>query len=401
MKDENNSQVIFHIDMDAFFVSVETLLDPSLKDKPVVVGVDHPRGVVAAASYEARKFGVFSAMSCVKAKQLCPQLIFAHSGREYYSAISKKVMDCIRTFSPLVETMGLDEAYLDASGMHNFYESPCAMAEKIRSEIYTVTNGLTASIGIAPVRYLAKIASDMNKPNGIYEIKQEDIQQFLKNLDLYKIPFVGKKFLQSLHSLGIRTAGDAQNYSKDFFERKFGKQGIMLYERVHGIDDTPIVPYHEPKSESAEITLEEDTKDKEQLKIYIKAHAERIGRGLRKMGKKAACIAIKIKYANFTQITRQITLTVPTNSAKTLYEVGEFLLDREELLHEVRLIGLNASQFDAKQKLVQNSLLDISPNNSKLFNNDYTQERHREKLEKTLDSIKEKYGKDIVRTIEE
>ncbi len=392
-----NKSTIFHIDMDAFYVSVECLLNPDLKGKAVVVGKDHPRGVVAAASYEARKYGVFSAMSCVKAKQLCPHLIFVHSGREYYSEISKQIMEIIRSFSPLVEVVGLDEAYLDATGMQNFYANPYEMAKKIQDTIFDKTKGLTASIGIAPVRFLAKIASDINKPHGIFEIKEEEVPSFLKDLDLYKIPLVGKKFLQSLHSLGIRTAGDAKNYSKDFFERKFGKQGILLFERVHGIDITPITPYHEPKSESAEITLEEDIFDKEILKGYLKIHSERIGMGLRKMNKKASTVTLKIKYSDFTQITRQLSLSTPTCSAKTLYEAGEFLLEKEKLLRSVRLIGLGASQFDAKEKIVQASLLDESMPEVNAFISDKSKEIQREKLEKTLDSIKEKYGKHIVK----
>ncbi len=397
MGEVKSSQIIFHVDMDAFFVSVETLLNPSLKGKAVVVGSDSPRGVVAAASYEARKFGVFSAMSCVKAKQLCPHLIFVYSGRQYYSEISQKVMSCIRSFAPLVEVMGLDEAYIDASGMHRFYESPYAMAEKIQQQVYEVTGGLTCSIGIAPVRFLAKIASDLNKPHGIAEIKEHEIQDFLRYLDLYKIPLVGKKFLQSLHALGIRTAGDAQNYSKDFFERKFGKQGVMLFERVHGIDNTPIVSYHEPKSESAENTLDVDTKDKEELKSYLKVHAERIAKGLRKIDKKASVVTLKIKYSDFKQITRQMSISAPTCSAKTLYEAGVFLLDKEELSQAVRLIGLGASQFDVKKKIEQATLCDDLFSKTSNFNVSHEEEKQREKIEKTLDLIKDKYGKHILK----
>ncbi len=389
--------IILHIDMDAFFVSVECLLDPSLKGKAVVVGSDHARGVVAAASYEARKYGVFSAMSCVKAKQLCPHLTFVYSGREYYSSVSKHIMSIIRSFSPLVEVMGLDEAYLDATGMENFYQNPYAMAKEIQEKIFNDTNGLTASIGIAPLKFLAKIASDMNKPHGIYEVKEEEVDDFLKNMDLYKIPHVGKKFLQSLHALGIRTAGEAKNYSKDFFERRFGKQGILLYERVNGIDNTPIVPYHEPKSESAELTLEEDITDKAQLKEYLKMHSERIGKGLRKMEKKASTVTLKLKFSDFTQITRQLSLSTPTCSAKTLYEAGVHLLEKEDLPRPVRLIGLGASQFDAKEKIIQGSLIEEINTKNLSFDSDKFTEMQREKLEKTLDSIQAKYGNHIVK----
>ncbi len=395
-----NKKCIFHIDMDAFYVSVERLINPELCGKPVVVGKDHARGVVSAASYEARKYGVFSAMSCVKAKQLCPELIFVYSGRKYYEELSAIVMECIRSYSPLVEVVGIDEAYLDAKGMHFLYASPYEMAKRLQAEIFEKTNGLTCSIGIAPLKFLAKIASDLNKPHGIYEIKEEEVHDFLKKVDLYKIPLVGKKFLQSLHELGIYNGNDALFYSKDFFERKFGKQGAMLYDRVHGIEEGEIVPYREPKSESAEITLEEDTKDKELLKEFLKIHAQRIGAGLRAKNKKAGVITLKIKYKDFTQITRQLSLSVPTCADKSIYEAGLYLLEREELIKEVRLVGLGASQFEAKIKLEQASLLDLMPNMQKkdeVFDTDIKEESKREKLDILQDLIKNKHGRSILK----
>ncbi len=400
-REKQDSACIFHIDMDAFYVSVERLLNPDLHGKAVVVGHDHARGVISAASYEARKFGVFSAMSCVKAKQLCKDLVFVYSGRKYYSQLSEIVMNCIKSYSPLVEVVGIDEAYLDAGGMHYLYESPYAMAKILQEDVYEKTGGLTCSIGIAPLRFLAKIASDMNKPHGIFEIKQDEVEGFLKSIDLYKIPFVGKKFLKSLHDFGIYTGNDALFYSKDFYERKFGKQGIMLYDRVHGIDDTKITPSREAKSESAEITLDEDTRDKEVLKNYLKIHAQRIGAGLRDMGKTAGVITIKIKYKDFNQITRQLSLSVPTCADKSIYEAGVYLLEREELINDVRLIGLGASQFDAKIKAEQASLLDLMPSQAvkkqEAFDTDLQSESKRQKVDKLLDSIKNKHGNAIMK----
>lgn len=402
-EEKKRKSCIFHIDMDAFYVSVETLLNPKLKGKAVVVGTDSPRGVVAAASYEARKYGVFSAMSCVKAKQLCPHLIFVSSGRKHYIETSEKVMNCIQSYSPLVEVVGLDEAYLDASGMDLLYESPYAMAKALQEDIRLTTNGLTCSIGIAPLRFLAKIASDLNKPYGIAQIQEEEIHTFLKNMDLYKIPSVGKKFLKELHSIGMKTAGDVQKYNKDFLENRFGKQGLMLYERVHGIDNTPITPYREPKSESAELTLSEDTRNIPILKEYLEQHAQRVALNLREKRKKASVVTLKIKYADFKQVTRQLSLSVPTSSAKTLYEAACYLLDKEILTQAVRLIGLGASQFDMRIKEEQLQLLDISClkkseefDNS--FDNKVEQEMQREKLDTTLDRIKKKYGSNILKS---
>ncbi len=408
---KDNSTYIFHVDMDAYYVSVECLLNPELRGKPVVVGHDSPRSVISASSYEARKYGVFSAMSAVKAKQLCPNLIFAYSGREHYVSISKKIMACLRNYSPLVEVMGIDEAYMDVSGLWHSYGSAHEMAKHIQAEIFQITQGLTCSIGIAPLRFLAKIASDLNKPHGIAQIEEEEILSFLAQLDLYKIPFVGKKFLEKLHKFGIYTGKDAQKYSKDFFERTFGKAGTMLYERVNGIDYTPIVTYHEPKSESAEITLSEDTLDKEELKQYLKIHAERIGEGLRKIDKKAGVVTIKIKYKDFSQTTKQISLPTPTYQTQTLYEIGCHLLDSFNLKKEVRLIGLAASQFDVKEKNIQKSLFDEIEEHTILqasavrkdFQNaiqiDQCKEKQREKLDSVLDEIKAKYGKKSIGTL--
>ncbi len=401
MKNDNNyldtvKTTIFHVDMDAFYVSVECFLNPELIGKPVVVGHDSPRSVISASSYEARKYGVFSAMSAVKAKKLCPDLIFVYSGMEYYLEVSRRIMECLKTFSPLVEVVGSDEAYIEVTGLWKAYGSRRAMAEKIQSTVAEECGGLTCSIGIAPLRFLAKIASDLNKPNGIAEIEEEKILDFLEDMDLYKIPHVGKKFLAKLHSFGIYTGGEARKYSMEFFERNFGKAGLMLYERVHGIDDTPIVSYYEAKSESAEITLEEDTKDKAVLKEYLEDHAERIGAGLRSIGKKGQVITLKIKYADFTTITRQITLPRPTCATKTIYEVGCFLLDKEELAQEVRLIGLGSSQFEAKIKTEQISLFDGLVQEKEEYNTNSTKEEAREKLDNLKDAIKAKYGYNII-----
>ncbi len=393
----NNKPCIFHIDMDAFYVSVECFLNPELKGKPVVVGHDSERSVISAASYEARKYGVFSAMSVVKAKKLCPDLIFVYSGMEYYMEVSRRIMLCIKEFSPVVEVVGCDEAYIDVTGIWKDYGSAYKMAEVIQKKVAEDCGGLTCSIGIAPLRFMAKIASDLNKPNGIAEIKEEEMYNFLTHLDLYKIPFVGKKFLAKLHSFGIYTAGEARQYSKDFFERTFGKAGLMLYDRVNAIDETPVVGYYEAKSESAEITLPEDTRNRDILKNYLREHAERIGAGLRSMEKKAQVITLKIKFSDFTSISRQITLPRPTFATKTIYEVGCHLLDKEELNQDVRLIGLGASQFEARIKTEQISLFDeIGAGKKEDFNTDIKKEEERENLDKVKDAIKNKYGSNSI-----
>lgn len=383
---------IMHIDMDAFYASVEQRDNPEYRNKPVIIG-GRTRGVVATCSYEARKFGVRSAMPIHEAKRKCPQAVYILPRMSVYRQISAQIHGILENFSPLVEMASVDEAYLDITGLENLFGTPLELARKIQREISEKTQGLTCSIGIAPIKFLAKIASDENKPNGIFMISYETMPQYLKNLSIAKIPGVGKRFLEELKKLGIKNCADVQNLSKEFLENKFGKAGVMLYDRACGKDFREVVPYTERKSESAESTFDENISDRQTLKKWLLVHAERVGAGLRKQNLKGRTITIKIKYADFHQITRQLTLEKRTNATDTIYQKACELLDGVALAKAVRLIGVGVSGFEEQHHNVQLSLLSFAEQDRKVQEE---LEEKRSSLDSALDSLREKYGSKAV-----
>ncbi len=376
---------IMHIDMDAFYASIEQRDNAEYKGKPVIIG-GRTRGVVSTCSYEARKFGIHSAMPIHEAKRKCPQGIYILPRMKYYQEVSKMIFEILQNYSPLVEMASIDEAYLDITGLENLFGTPEQIAKKIQTEIFQKTNGLTASVGIAPIKFLAKIASDENKPHGLFILTKETMFDYLHNLNIQKIPGVGKKFVIELNKIGIKKCADVLNISKDFLEKKFGKAGIMLYERAEGIDEREVTPYTERKSESAETTLDENIIDKTILKKWLLIHAERVGMGLRKQNLKGRIITIKIKYADFKQITRQRTLEKRTNATDTIFENACYLLDEIPLIKPVRLIGVGVSGFEEIQQK-QCSLLDYTTQTPK-----QELETKRNNLDLTLDTLRNKYG---------
>ena len=232
--------MIIHIDMDAFFASVEQMDDPSLRGKPVIVGGSSDRGVVSTCSYEARAFGVHSAMPMVVARRLCPQAIIVRGRYPRYSELSHAIMNALRDFSPLVEPASVDEAYVDATGLERLFGPLEDLVTAIKARIEEVTGGLTCSVGAAPVKFLAKICSEVNKPDGFFILYPENVDAFLCALPVGKIPGVGKRMVQSLQDLGIKTVGQLRRFSPEVMERRFGKWGAVLYERVHGRDSRKV-----------------------------------------------------------------------------------------------------------------------------------------------------------------
>lgn len=334
-----------HIDMDAFYASIEQLDHPEWRGKPLVVGGRSDRGVVSAASYEARKFGLHSAMPIFQARKLCPQAIFTPPRMSRYSEVSALIIRVLREFSPIVEQASIDEAYLDASGLERLFGPVEDLGAAVKRAVREAT-GLTCSVGIAPVKFLAKIASDLRKPDGLTILRPEDVPPFLRQLPLSRIPGLGKETLKKLASLGLRNVGDAQAYSEDFWVERFGKVGGALYRRCRGLDERPVEPYTAPKSEGAENTFERDTNDPEELKTWLLGQAERIGASLRKHGWRGRTITLKVKYADFTQITRSHSLPEPTDVTRVIYEIGARLLDELAPKAKLRLIGLSVSNLD-------------------------------------------------------
>jgi len=301
------ARTILHIDMDAFFAAVEVLDNPHLKGKPVIVGGTTNRGVVSTASYEARRYGVHSAMPIYEAKQRCPEGVFLPVRMRRYAEFSQKVLDILRGFSPLVEQVSIDEAYLDITGTEGLFGAPEKVARRIKKRICNETR-LTCSIGIAPTKFLAKVASDMNKPEGLTIILGSAVSRFLTGLPVEKIPGVGEKSLEKLYYYGIKTVGDLRKFSQERLLRNFGKFGQRLYELAEGEDNSPVVVSREPKSISSEGTFESDTVDLHVLSQRIKHHADSVGQRLRRKRLRGCTIVLKIKYRIFPLLAEVILL---------------------------------------------------------------------------------------------
>lgn len=381
---------IMHVDMDAFFAAVEVLDNPSLRGKPVIVG-HGARGVVCAASYEARAFGVRSAIPMTRALQLCPGGEFIVPRHTRYAEVSRAVMAVLRDFSPLVEQASIDEAYLDAGGFERLTGGVEDLGRALKRAVFERV-GLTCSVGAAPVKFLAKIASDLNKPDGLTVLYPEKIGAFLRKLPVARIPGVGERTLDSLRALGIRTAGDVLCYPEDFWERRFGKLGLMIWERSQGIDRGKVEPYLAPKSESAEDTLLKDTLDREVLKAYLLRQAESVGASVRRYKTRGRTVTLKVKFFDFKQITRSRTLPLGTSSTRIIYETAIALLDKLELPRPVRLIGVGLSGFiwEAEGEHRQTLLPGFGPDESAEF---IRQSSRDHALDEAIDEIRARFGK--------
>src|SRR5712671_2914320 len=341
-------RTIFHVDMDAFFVSVEELFDPSLKGKPVVVGgQSHERGVVSAASYAARKFGVHSAMPLRTAYKLCPQAIFVDGHPERYRECSAKVYEVLRAFSPVVEMASIDEAYLDITGTERLYGPPLRAAHLLHERMTAATR-LNCSIGIACSRLVAKISSDQAKPNGVLWIVPGQEAAFLAPLDVRKVPGIGKVTEKNLHAFGIRKVGDLAQLDDKFLEERFGKWGLALAGKSLGLDaggwfDSEIGEDEGPKSISHEHTFNEDTADLDRLESTLARLCEMVGRRLREHKLQARTLQLKLRYADFSTFTRAHSMPRATDLDTEIYEeVRELFRRNWKAGATVRLLGVQA-----------------------------------------------------------
>ena len=344
-------RTIFHVDMDAFFVSVEELFDPSLKGKPVVVGGQRDeRGVVSAASYEARKFGVHSAMPLRTAAKLCPEAIFVDGHPARYRECSEKVYRVLDAFSPLVEMASIDEAYLDMTGTARLHGPPLHAAHLLHHKMKADTQ-LNCSIGAGTSRLIAKVASAKAKPHGIFWVLPGQEARFLAPLDVRDIPGVGKVTEQNLHGLGIQKVGDLARFGEAVLEEKFGKWGLALAGKARGEDaggwfDTAVGEHAEAKSISHEHTYNEDTADPQQLESTLMRLSEMVGRRLREAGVHARTIQLKLRYSDFTTITRAHSVTDPTDLDTEIFEQVRALFHKNWRKRQpVRLLGVHASGF--------------------------------------------------------
>ena len=335
---------IVHIDMDAFFASVEQLDNPELRGKPIAVGGGSERGVVAAASYEARPYGVRSAMSGRQAKKLCPDLIFVSSNGARYREVSEQIREIFYEYTDLVEPLSLDEAYLDVTQNKKGMVSATQIAAEIRAKIHTKTR-LTASAGISINKFLAKVASDYNKPNGQKTIPPEEVLSFMEALDIRKFHGIGKVTAEKMYRLGIYTGADLKKRTEEELSEKFGKSGAYYYQVVRGIHTSEVKPARIAKSVGAERTFSKNLSSE----IYMEERLAEIVSALQKrMGKKKVAgktVTLKIKYADFVIQTRSKTLPLYISDASLILEEAKKLLYQEELQDSVRLLGVSLSNF--------------------------------------------------------
>lgn len=342
---------IMHVDMDAFFAAVEILDNPEYAGKPLIIGgyKDSRRGVVSTCSYEARKYGVRSAMPIAQAVALCPHGIFIPGRMARYREVSEKIHAIFPEFSPVVEPLSIDEAFLDMTGCEHFYPDLETMALSLKRRIKEET-GLTASVGVAPNKFLAKLASDRNKPDGLCVIRPEEVEEFLRDLPVGKLWGVGKKSEQELNKLGIFYVRDLLTYSLQELEAKFGTAfGHHLYNLARGNDDRKVEPVHEAKSIGHEITFEEDVTSLAILKSQLGRLVEDVGWRLRRHNLYARTVTLKLRYYNFKTITRSQTHVTAFCDDDTIFDTAFQLLEREKL-QPVRLLGVTVSNLtDAVQ----------------------------------------------------
>ena len=374
--------------MDAFFASVEQHDHPELRGKPVVVGAPPgQRGVVAAASYEARAFGVHSAMPSGIAARKCPDAIFVRGNMARYKEVSREIMRIFESYTPLVQPLSIDEAFLDVTGSQRLFGDGPTIAEKIRRDIRKQT-GLTASVGIAPNLFLAKLASDMDKPDGITLVPsgQEAIEKFLAPLPIGRMWGVGKVMQKKLLSLGLPTLGKLQQCDPQTLEKAIGQRAANLFLRLaHGIDERGIALETKDKSISNETTFKEDQTDREQIESTYKQLIDKVGGRLRKAGFFATTVHLRLRWADFSTITRQTRLAIPCSDDTTLRESGLALLDEHLRPRPVRLIGFGVSGLtDTDQPKAQQLNLFDAP--------DTTLHEKRGRLSRAADSIRQKYG---------
>ncbi|MFM7028004.1 MAG: DNA polymerase IV [Chakrabartia sp.] len=343
--EEARPRKVIHIDMDAFFASVEQRDHPDLKGKPVAVGGDGPRGVVAAASYEARHFGVRSAMPSARARRLCPDLIFVPPRFEVYRQVSAEIRDIFLSWTPLVQPLSLDEAYLDVTDNLSGEPSATRIAEAIRAAILART-GLTASAGVSYNKFLAKIASDMDKPDGLFVIPPTDGPGFVAQLPVRKFHGVGPATAAKMERLGILTGADLRERSLDFLVNQFGKAGHYYYWAARGIDNRPVNPSQERKSIGSETTFRSDLTDYAACMAELEQLAESVARHCRRRGLAGRTVTLKLRYADFQTLTRSRTVRHAIASADDIMSVvGLLLTGLMPLRQGVRLLGVTLSGF--------------------------------------------------------
>ncbi len=343
----HDNRKIIHIDMDAFYASVEQRDNRELRGKPVIVGGDpQRRGVVAACSYEARKFGIRSAMACATAYKRCPHAAFIRPRFDVYKSVSRQIRDIFSDYTDLIEPLSLDEAFLDVTQNKKGISSATRIAQQIRRQIFQRTGGLTASAGVSFNKFLAKVASDLNKPNGITVITPEQSADFIDQLPIRQFFGVGKVTEERMLNLGIKTGADLKRFSLENLVHYFGKAGSYYYQIAQGRDDRPVQPDRVRQSYGKEITLENDIDDTHQMMDILDELAGRVVEGLRREDRRGLTLTLKVKYHDFQSVTRSVTSAEPlTDTMLIMDHVKRLLANTEAGKKKVRLLGISVSNF--------------------------------------------------------
>jgi DNA polymerase IV len=379
------TRTIIHLDMDAFYASVEVLDNPRLNGLPVIVGGAGDRGVVSAASYEARRFGVHSAQPMVTARRLCPQGVYLPVRMKRYQQVSSRIFEIFRRYTPLVEPLSLDEAFLDVTGTSRLFGSPVQIAVDIR-RLVKEEIGLTVSAGVAPSKLVAKIASDMDKPDGLTVVPENGVRAFLDPLPIGKLWGVGRVTRKTLERFGVGTIGDLARLDPGLLERRVGVHGLDLIRLAGGEDDRAVHAERETKSIGAEETYARDIHRMDEARREILRLAARVSRRTRQHGFVCRTITLKVKYSDFKQITRTVTLHEPTDEARVIHRKACDLLTQTAVgRRPVRLLGISLSRLSGVDEQCQPGLFDWIDGQPKARN-----------LNRALDSIADKYGEEAL-----
>ncbi len=382
-------EFIVHVDMDAFFASIEQRDHPEFLGKPVIVGADpgggRGRGVVSTCSYEARCYGIHSAMPISFAYRHCPHGIYLPVNGKKYSLESKRILSLLKRFTPDVEPVSIDEAFLDITGSASLFGGPEAACRKIKADIKKIT-GLTASLGMAPIKMAAKIASDLDKPDGLVIVSPDKLQDFLRPLPVSRLWGVGKKTRESLSRLGIRTIGDLSQRDKNELTRFFGKNGLHLWKLANGIDPRKVTPLREIKSMGNEYTFRRDERDKDIILDKLMQLSEHTSRRLRKSGFRGRTITVKVRFSDFKTYTRSYTLNTPTQLTEEIFRTSAGKIKNlDPTKKPVRLIGIQVSNLIQSEE--QPNLFAFGP----------PEQERKERLASALDEIKDRFGENAIK----
>jgi DNA polymerase-4 len=375
-------RIVAHADMDAFYAAVEQLDDPSLRGRPVLVGPPSSRGVVLTASYEGRPYGVGSAMPMVTARRMCPNALVVPPRFERYQEVSAAIMRVFAEFSPEVEPLSLDEAFLDMTGSEGLFGDPETMGRRLKAAVRDATGGLTVTVGLSGTKYVAKVASGHRKPDGLTVVPPETAKAWLAPMPVSRLWGAGRKTEPRLHALGLRTIGDVAAADPKLLVAKLGKLGLHFYTLAQARDPRRVDGRRPAKSIGSENTLEHDVRDKGQIKLHLRRSADKIARRLRSKGLVAAGVGVKLKTADFKILTRQQRLVEPTDVAGQFYTVGVELLDAFKHPGPFRLVGMSAYDLASAGGIAQAGLFDSF--------------ERRRRLEVAIDGLAERFGGKVI-----